>query len=306
LNGCSPAISPEQDEDMVSLALPTGSLEKQTLSLFQSAGLEVRRPAPRAYRATIDYPGLDHVVFYRAMEIPRLVADGTFDLGFTGADWIEESGVKVETVHTFDYSKNTGAGWRVVLAVAEDNPARTASELPAGVRIATEYPNLARDYFHQIGVPAEVVQSHGATEAKIPELADAVLEVVETGSSLKQNGLRVLTTVRRCGVRLIANEAVWADAEARAVIESMVLLMRAALAGPEHRLLTVLTPAERWPSVRPLLPGRWWETSGGPDAELVAVQAVVAETGLAALIAELASAGAVEIVESPVAKLVSH
>jgi ATP phosphoribosyltransferase len=272
--------------------------------LFQSAGLTVRRASPRVLRAGIDLPGVERVVFCKPREIPLLVGDGIFDFGLTGTDWIEETGAKIEVVYDFQYSKTTSEGWRVVLAVPQDHPARTVADLGHGVRVATEYPTIARQYFRQVGRRAKVVHSYGSTEAKIPELADAVLEVVETGTSLRHNGLRELETVRRCGVQVIAGPSAWADPALRSVVEQVVALLRAAQAGTNHVLLTIAVPAGRWPDARALLPARWWRL-GGPSADLVVVQAAFGESGIAATIAELTSAGAVQIVETPIRKLMA-
>jgi ATP phosphoribosyltransferase len=289
---------------MVSLALPTGSLEAPTLELLAAADLPVSRHAPRAYRATVAHPAVDRVVFYKPREIPVAVANGTCDIGLTGADWVAETGAKVEVVDTLDYSKSTRSGWRVVLAVPEDHPARTVADLADGVRVATEYPAMAREYFRRSGVRATVLHSHGTTEAKIPDLADAVVEVVETGSSLRQNNLRVLDTVRRCGVNLVAHPAVWADPTTRAAIRTLSVLLRAAYAGPLHRLLTIVLPADRWADAEPLLPPRWWRLDGGTGPGLLVVQGVCAGHEAADVVTSLAErAGAVEIVETPIRKL---
>ncbi|GHH05523.1 ATP phosphoribosyltransferase [Streptomyces rubradiris] len=290
---------------MVSLALPTGSLEAPTLELLAAADLPVSRHAPRAYRATVGHPAVDRVVFYKPREIPGVVAGGTCDIGLTGADWVAETGAKVEVVDTLDYSKSTRSGWRVVLAVPEDHPARTVADLADGVRVATEYPALAREYFRRSGVRAAVLHSHGTTEAKIPDLADAVVEVVETGSSLRQNNLRVLDTVRRCGVNLVANPSAWADRTTRATIRTLATLLRAAYAGPLHRLLTIVLPVDRWAHAEPLLPPRWWRLDTGAASGLVVLQGVCAAPEVAGVVSSLVErAGAIEIVETPIRKLI--
>nr|AVW82910.1 ATP phosphoribosyltransferase [Nocardia interforma ATCC 21072] len=288
---------------MATLALPTGSLHESTLSLFGAAGLTVRRSSSRALRAVIDFDGIDEVVFGKAREIPGFVADGTFDLGLAGTDWIEESGAKIEVVHEIAYSKTTtGTGWRVVLAVPFDHPATTPADLPAGVRVASEYPAISRRYFEEeLGLDVRVVHSLGSTEAKVPGLADAVLEVVETGASLRHNNLRELATVRHCGVQLIAGERAWADPAVRAVAEQIATLLRAARAAQENVLLTVVIPVERWQAVRGGLAGRWWLLDGGQDvvAQVTCTRESVAET-----VIRLTEAGALQVVETPMSKLV--
>lgn len=281
-------------------------MEIPTLDLFQSAGLTVRRASERTYRASIDCSGLSQAAFYKPREIPMIVENGTFDLGITGADWLEESGVKVEVVHGFPYSKATGCGWRVVLAVPEDHVATTPLDLSHGVRVAAEYPNIAWRYFQELGVEAEVIRSYGATEAKIPEVADVIVDVAETGSSLRHNNLRILDTIRHCDVKVIANPAAWVDNAKRRVIEEVMTLLQAAHAGPAHRLLTILIPADRWDDVAPLLPTRWWTLNGGASsADMLVMQAVFGVPGIATAITALTAAGAVGIVETAITKLVS-
>lgn len=214
---------------MLSLALPKGSsLERRTLDLFAEAGLEVRRPCERVYRAVIDHDDPIKTVFYKPREIPQVVEAGIFDFGLTGADWIEETSAKVETVTSFSYSKASDNPWLVVLAVSDENTARTVADLPGGVRVATEYVNIGRRYFEDIGLRAEMVRSYGVTEAKIPELAEAIIDVVETGSALRQNGLRAIATVRTCVPQLIASPAAWRDATKRQRIRSVAQMLNAA------------------------------------------------------------------------------
>lgn len=290
---------------MISIALPTGSLEKPTLQLFQDAGLAVRRASPRSCRASVAYPDVDRVVFFKPREIPLVVADGTFELGITGSDWIEETGAKVEPVDGFGYSKKTDVGWRIALAVPLEHPGRSVTDLADGTRIASEYPSLARRWFAELGMAdrVEIVHSYGSTEGKIPELADAVLEVVETGASLRHNDLRVLETVRRCRATVIADPRAWVDPPVRTAIEQLATLLRAAHTGSRHLLLTVVLPVDRLPAAAALLPARWWRLDGGEG--VVVVQAAFGKEGIAEAITGLVGAGALAIVETPIGKLVS-
>ncbi|HEV2310230.1 MAG TPA: ATP phosphoribosyltransferase, partial [Acidimicrobiia bacterium] len=190
---------------MLNLVLPKGSLEAQTLALFDEADLGVQRSSDVEYRATIDDPRVSGLRILRPQEIPRYVADGLFDLGVTGRDWVEETGADVVTLGELAYSKTTGRSVRIVLAVATDNPAATVDELRDGVRVHTEYPELTRRYFADRGLKADVSLSYGATEAKVPDIADAVVELTETGRALRAAGLKVLDTVLRSSTVLIAN-----------------------------------------------------------------------------------------------------
>ncbi|HUF83456.1 MAG TPA: ATP phosphoribosyltransferase, partial [Acidimicrobiia bacterium] len=169
---------------MLRLVIPKGSLEAATLQLFDDADLAVGRGSEVDYRATIDDRRIDDVRILRPQEIPRYVAQGIFDIGITGRDWIEETGADVVTLSELHYSKATARPIRVVLAVAEDAPASGVADLPARVRVHTEYPELTRRFLEKHGVDADISLSYGATEAKVPEIADAVVEITETGRAL--------------------------------------------------------------------------------------------------------------------------
>jgi len=177
------------------LVLPKGSLERATLELFEAADLAVLRGSDVDYRATIEDPRVSDVRILRPQEIPQYVAEGLFDLGITGRDWIEETASDVATLGELRYSKATSRPVRVVLAVADDSPARSVGDLAPGTRVSTEYPELTRRFMEANGVDADVRLSHGATEAKIPEIADAVVEITETGRALRAAGLRIIATV---------------------------------------------------------------------------------------------------------------
>ncbi|MCJ7670698.1 MAG: ATP phosphoribosyltransferase, partial [Acidimicrobiia bacterium] len=166
---------------MLTIVLPKGSLERATLQLFEDADLAVQRSSEVDYRASIDDPRVADVRILRPQEIPTYVAEGRFDLGITGRDWIEETGAEVVSLTELHYSKATARPIRVVLAVAADSPVQGVGDLPAGSRVHTEYPRLTERYFAEHGIEAEVQLSHGATEAKVPDIADAIVEITETG-----------------------------------------------------------------------------------------------------------------------------
>ena len=214
---------------MLNLVLPKGSLEAATLALFDDADLGVQRSSDVEYRATIDDPRVAGVRILRPQEIPRYVADGLFDLGVTGRDWVEETGADVVTLGDLAYSKTTGRGVRLVLAVAADHPAASVDELHDGLRVHTEYPELTRRYFVDHGLKAEVSLSYGATEAKVPDIADAVVELTETGRALRAAGLRILDTVLASSTVLIANPAAHRDPAKRKAMEQLHTLLDGAL-----------------------------------------------------------------------------
>ena len=204
---------------MLRLVLPKGSLEKATIQLFADADLAVVRGSDIDYRGTVDDPRVTEVMVLRPQEIPRYVASGMFDLGITGRDWVEETSADVVSLTELHYSKATARPIRIVLAVAGDSPVQSVKELPAGVRVQTEYPELTRQFFEQAGVDAEITLSYGATEAKVPEIADAVVELTETGRALRAAGLKIIETVLVSHTELIANPASHADPQKRKAME---------------------------------------------------------------------------------------
>ena len=198
---------------MLRLVLPKGSLEQQTLRLFEQADLRVRRGSDRDYHGTIDDERIDRVSLLRPQEIPLYVQDGLFDLGITGQDWIAETDADVEVLTPLTYAKSgTGHGTSVVLAVPADHPANSAKEMPTGSRISTEFVNLTKRYFDDLGIDVRVVWSFGATEAKVPEIVDAIVDVTETGSTLRAHGMKIVETLMTSEPVLVANRAAAADA----------------------------------------------------------------------------------------------
>ncbi|MFQ6148366.1 ATP phosphoribosyltransferase [Streptomyces seoulensis] len=291
---------------MLSLVLPKGSsLEERTLDLFARAGLEVRRPSDRSYRGSIDYGGPIRVAFYKPREIPFVVESGMFDFGLTGADWIEESDAKVEVLESFTYAKLTDSPWRIVLAVPAEHPADEVADLRSGTRVASEYVNIGRRFFEDAGIPVEMVHSYGATEAKIPELADAVIDVVETGASLRHNGLRVLETIRTCTPQVIASPAAAGDEKKRERIRNVIRLLDSAHAGSSRILMTVRVPSEKLNEVTLLMPvGSWCAGVDIVDSSVTVLQGLVLRAGLPEVTDAILAAGALNITESDVLKVV--
>ncbi len=290
---------------MLSLVLPKGSLEKATLDLFDSADLAVRRGSDRDYHASVDHPGIERVRFLRPQEIPQYVEQGLFDLGITGRDWIAETDADVVPLGELQYSKATSDPVRVVLAVPRDAPWRTAADLPEGVRISTEFPMLTRRYLEAHGVKAVVVPSYGATEAKVPDIVDAIVDLTETGSSLRKNGLRILDTLLTSYTELVANRAAYADPAKRAAMEDVALLLSGAIRARGHVLVKLNVPADRLAEVVAVLPA----LSSPNVTELASgsmrgVESVVPKRGINTLIPALRAAGARDILELPISKIV--
>jgi ATP phosphoribosyltransferase len=287
------------------LVLPKGSLEKATLQLFEDADLALTRASDVDYKATIDDPRVVDVTILLPQEIPRYVADGLFDIGITGRDWIEETGVDVVTPSELHYSKATARPIRLVLAVAGDTPWKSVTDLPPDVRVHTEYPELTRRYLEKHGVRAQVALSYGATEAKIPEIADAVVEITETGRALRAAGLRILDTILVSYTELIANPVAQADADKRRAMEQLQTLLLGALEARGRVLVKLNVDEANLNAVIDLLPALKSPTVSKLHREDgYAVETVVAKSDINILIPALKDHGATGILELPISKMV--
>jgi ATP phosphoribosyltransferase len=287
------------------LVLPKGTLERATLQLFEEADLAVERSSDVDYRATVNDPRVTDVRILRPQEIPRYVSDGLFDVGITGRDWIEETGADVVTLSELHYSKATARPIRMVLAVAGDSTVASVTDLPDGVRVHSEYPELTRRYFQKHGVDAAVTLSYGATEAKIPEIADAVVEITETGRALRAAGLKIIDTVLTSYTELIANPESYADPEKRQAMDEIQTLLNGALEARGRVLVKLNVDAARLDDVVSLLPSLKSPTVSklfGEDG--YAVEAVVAKSEINTLIPALKNHGATGIIELPISKIV--
>ncbi len=290
---------------MLSLVLPKGSLEPATLSLFESADLAVRRGSDRDYHAAIDDPRVERVRFLRPQEIPQYVEQGLFDLGITGRDWVAETDADVVSVTELQYSKATANPVRIVLAVPRDHPASTGAELPSGTRVSTEYPELTRRFFAKAGLAVVIVPSYGATEAKVPDIVDAIVDVTETGSSLRKHGLKVIETLLVSRTELVANPVAYADPAKRAAMEDLATLLLGAINARGRVLLKLNVPDPVLDAVLAELPAMTSPTvtalaTGGYHA----VETVVPKAGVNMLIPALKAAGARDILELPISKIV--
>ena len=290
---------------MLSLVLPKGSLERATLDLFDAADLTVRRSSDRDYHAAIDDPRVDRVRFLRPQEIPSYLERGLFDLGITGRDWITETGADLVSLGELRYSKVTTNPVRVVLAVPEAAPWRSVSDLPEGIRISTELPSLTSRYLEEHRIKAMVVPSYGATEAKVPDIVDAIVDLTETGSSLRRNGLRILYTLLTSYTELVANAAAHADPAKRAAMEDIALLLRGAIEARGNVLLKLNVPAAALAAVTAMLPALSSPTiTALARGDMNAVETVVPKHSVNTLIPALKAAGARDILEIPISKIV--
>ena len=290
---------------MLRLVLPKGSLEKSTLELFTSAGLSVSRGSDVDYKGMIDDPRVESVRILRPQEIGRYVADGLFDLGITGRDWIEETESHVETLGQLRYSKNTERPVRIVVAVPEESPWSSVSDLPQGVKVSTEYPSLTSKYFLSKGVDADIQLSYGATEAKAPEIVDAVVDITETGRALRAAGLKIIDTILTSHTELIANPASFADPEKRQAMEQIRTLLQGVLDARGKVMVKMNVLSDNLGQVLGKLPSMKSPTVNElSKGDGFAVETVVEKDQINILIPDLREAGATDIIELPISKIV--
>ncbi len=290
---------------MLNLVLPKGSLEAATLALFDDADLAVIRSSDVDYRATIADPRVNDVRILRPQEIPGYIAEGRFDLGVTGRDWIEETQSEVVTLTELPYSKVSDAPVRIVLAVGSRTTAKDVSELPAGLRIHTEYPELTRRYCEKIGLDAVISLSYGATEAKVPDIADAVVEITETGRALNVAGLRIIDTILTSSTELIASPEAYGDPAKRAAMEQLMVLLTGTLDARGQVLVKLNVARSRLSEVLALLPALDAPTvSDLAGGDACAVETVVNKREINILIPALKDCGATGIIELAISKIV--
>jgi ATP phosphoribosyltransferase len=290
---------------LLAVVLPKGSLEKQVLDLFSSADLTVVRGSDRDYHARVDDPRIAKVRFLRPQEIPTYVEQGIFDLGISGRDWITETGADVVSLGEIGGGRAGEAVVSVVLAVPKESPWQSVTDLPDGVRISTEMPETTRRFLEENGVKAKVFTSHGATEAKIPDIVDAIVDLTETGSSLRRAGLKVIETLLTSRTELLANRAAYEDPAKRAAMEDITLLLQGALRARGHVLLKLNVPIASLDQVLAVLPSMSSPTVmplADPDQR--ALETVVPKRGVNTLLPALRAAGARDILELPISKIV--
>jgi len=284
------------------LGIPKGSLQEATLRLLARAGLEVY-VSPRSYFAASNDPQVECMLI-RAQEMARYVEHGALDAGITGRDWVLESGLEVVTVADLIYAKQGRGKVRWVLAVPENSPAQRPEDL-RGATVATELVNVTTRYFRQRGIDVKVEFSWGATEVKPPTLADAIVEVTETGSSLKANRLRILETILESNTQIIANKSAWEDPGKQKKIEDLALMLRGAMEAQGRVGLMLNVRVEDLPAVLSVLPALNSPTiSTLSDKSWVAVNTILEEAACWEVIPRLKAANAQGIVEYPLNKVV--
>jgi len=287
------------------LVLPKGSLERATLELFDAADLTVHRSSSVDYKATINDPRVADVRILRPQEIPVYVAEGLFDLGVTGRDWIEETESDVVSLGELRYSKATSNPVRVVVAVAADSPVQRIADLPQGVRVSTEYPQMTRRFFAERGIDADIRLSYGASEAKIPEIADCIVDITETGRALRAAGLRIIDTILTSYTEVIVNPAAFGEPAKRHAMNQLMTLLTGTLVARSQVLVKMNVLEEHYEAVVALLPSLEAPTvSELAHSGAYAVETVVPKAEINVLIPALKDAGATGIIELPISKIV--
>lgn len=290
---------------MLRIVLPKGSLEKATFELFEAADLTIRRSSSVDYKATIDDPRIIDVRILRPQEIPQYVAEGLFDIGITGRDWVEETQSDVESLGELKYSKATSDPVKVVVAVAGDSPAQTVADLPHGVRVSSEYPSLTERYFAQRGIKADVRLSYGASEAKIPDIADCIVDITETGRALRAAGLRVIDTMLVSYTEMIANKDSYADLAKRHAMGQLMTLLLGTLDARGKVLVKLNVGSDDLQKVLAVLPSAKSPTISELAGGGFAVESVVEKRTINTLIPALKDAGASDLLELPISKIVA-
>jgi ATP phosphoribosyltransferase len=287
------------------IALPKGSLEEATLRLFEEADLPVERSSDRDYRPSVRDPRIAEVRILRPQEIPRYVAEGLFDLGIAGRDWIEESGAEVVTLTELRYSKATQRPVRIVVAVPRESPIESVADLGPGVRVSTELPVLTKRYFDEHGIAADIRLSYGATEAKVPDIVDAIVELTETGSSLRAAGLKIVGEIMTSYTELFANPGSYEDLDKRKAMEQITTLLTGTLEARGRVLVKLNVDEAKLDDVIAILPSLKAPTVSKLFGEgAYAVETVVPKDEINVLIPALKDHGATDIVELPISKIV--
>lgn len=290
------------DKKVVNIGFPKGSLEEVTIGLFGKAGYRINKSS-RSYKPSIDDPELDGR-FVRAQEISRYVENGFFDCGLTGHDWVVENNSDVVEVCDLIYSRASNVQSRWILAVPENSSVQKVEDLE-GKTIATEVVNITKKFLKERGVSANVEFSWGATEVKVPELVDAIVDLTETGNSIRANKLRIVDNLLYTNTKLIANKTSWMDPIKKAKIEKIAMLLQSALEAQSKVGLKLNAPKEKLDRLLESLPALRNPTiSSLANEDWVAIETVIDETVVRDLIPDLKDFGAEGIIEYPLNKLV--
>lgn len=290
---------------MIDIVIPKGSLEEQTLLLFRQADLPIKK-TDREYNPKINDPRINKVKILRPQEIPEYVEGGYFDIGITGLDWVYESNSDIVEIADLPYSKQGAGNVKIVIAVpATDESIHSAADIKPNSRLSTEYPNLTKAFFDKLGIPVEIIFSYGATEAKVPELVDAVVDLTETGSTLKKNGLKIVDIITESSTKLIANKKSWADPDKRNDIQEIKTLLLAVIEARGKVLIDLNVHEKNLDAVIEALPAMKKPTvSKLYKSDYYAVETVISKNNINILIPKLKAMGAEDILELDISKIV--
>ncbi|HJH31870.1 MAG TPA: ATP phosphoribosyltransferase [Methanosarcinaceae archaeon] len=289
---------------MINIAIPKGSLEEQTLLLFKQADLEIKK-TEREYNPKVNDPRINKVKILRPQEIPKYIEEGYFDLGISGHDWVVESNSDVVEVADMPYSKQGAGTVKIVIAVPKESDIKSAADIKPNSRVATEYPNLTKAFFENLGIPIDLHYSYGATEAKVPDLMDVVVDLTETGSTLRKNGLKIVDVMLESSSKLIASKESWADPTKQQEIKEIKTLLLAVIEARGKVLIDMNVPAGKLDDVIDALPSMKHPTvSQLYKSDYYAVETVVSKSDVNILIPKLKNLGAEDIIEMSISKIV--
>ena len=289
---------------MLSLAIPKGSLEEQTLLLFSQADLEIKKGA-REYNPVVNDPRIGKIKILRPQEIPTYVEEGFFDVGISGLDCINESGADVVEVADMPYAKTGTGKLKMVIAVPDSSPVNEPKDIAPGSRVSTEFPKTTEKYFDELGIPVNIFFSYGATEAKVPELMDVIVDLTETGQTLRRNQLKIVGVILESTTKLIANKAAWAEPAKRKAIEEIKTLLLGVIDARGKVLLSMNVPAGCLEAVISALPAMKKPTiSQLYNSDYLEVTTVVEKIQVNLLVPELKAQGAEDILELAISKIV--
>lgn len=289
---------------MLDIAIPKGSLEEQTILLFKQADLEIKK-IDREYNPIIKDPRINKVKILRPQEIPKYVEEGYFDIGISGKDWVMESESDVVDVADMFYSKQGEGTVKIVVAVPILQDIKSAKDINPGSKVSTEYPKLTKKFFDNLGIPVDIRYSYGATEAKVPELVDVVVDLTETGSTLRKNGLKIVDTILESNTKIIANKKSWEDPIKRKEIEEIKILLLAVLEARGKVYIIMNVHEDRLDDIVNILPAMKRPTIAKLyKSDCYAVETVVSKDDINILIPKLKSLGAEDILEIDITKIV--
>ena len=290
---------------MINIVIPKGSLEEQTLLLFKQADLTIKK-TDREYNPKINDPRTNKVKVLRPQEIPKYVEQGYFDIGITGLDWVQESQSDIVEVADLPYSKQGAGNVKIVIAVPQTaDSIKSASDIKPNSRVSTEYPNMTKAFFEKMGITVDIFYSYGATEAKVPELMDVVVDLTETGSTLRKNGLKIVDVIAESSTKLIANRKSWDDPVKRKDIQEIKTLLLAVIEARGKVLIDLNVHKDHLDAVIGALPAMKNPTvSQLYKSDYYALETVVNKSDINILIPKLKALGAEDILELDILKIV--